>query len=682
MEIKIFREYSASFAVMSVSWDYTLLEASSSSSSAASATRAVTSLPARAAAGLAGVGLLAAAAWLGGKQGALHFANEEKYKLPAFLPRQGVPEVMVRPGLPLPIALAGRLDKDDNEEPNCVFSYGDMLEADMKNQKFIAGAHVQEGWLYGARLKKGPLAYPTGNKGDIVQGGLICWPRDQAQAKLHTMDKIRQYKPDQPESGFLRRGLVAIIKQDGHFSPAVWYFQAPHIPTVGSEKQAQERKKSMTFANFPLLDSLLHTLKQQNLITPTEIQEKAIPPMLNRRSIVAVAETGSGKTYAYVLPVLHLLKTLENEGDPVREESRPRAVVMVPTRELGEQVTKEFKIFTHDTRLRVRSVLGGTDMSMAKRNVAGQFEVLVATPGRITKLMAAHAMQLDDVRMLILDEADQMLDQGFLPDVERIVKKCPKGRQMAMFSATLSPQVEQLIYKLFVDAEMIRSSGFRKVVPTLTTKFIDVADGQRYPYLRELLKKPVEGGTMIFTNTREQCDKLMAELENDGRAAVYYRGEMEPGERRENLKAFKSGEVDIMVATDLAARGLDLEDVDRVINYHMPSDLDNYLHRVGRTARAGREGTVVNFVTKRDAQVVRRLGSLSGRTASSIRNMPVIYRFQQRQRFPHSVSSDSGKVSRKDGNKPSVSNSQVANHDRLVRATDHSMYLVGMVLPE
>ena len=362
-----------------------------------------------------------------------------------------------------------------------------------------------------------------------------------------------------------------------------------------------------SFADLSLLPTLRETLVEKNLTIPTDIQAQTVPALLAGRSVVGVAETGSGKTLAYALPILHRLKTLELQGKPVTVYGEPRAIVVVPTRELGEQVAKAFKPFTHTTRLRVRSLLGGTTMEQAKRSLQGPFEVLVATPGRLIKMMEAGLVTLGDVRTLVLDEADQMLDHGFLPDVRRIVKDCPPERQLAMFSATVPPAVEKLIADLFADAEVIRSLGSHRVVPSLTTTQETVVGGKRFPLLERLLDKKVEGGTILFTNTREQCDKLAGELEEAGWPCVVYRGEMDKMERRRNLKAFREGDVALLISTDLASRGLDVEHVGRVINYHMPQQMENYLHRVGRTARAGRPGLVVNFVTERDAPLVSKL---------------------------------------------------------------------------
>ena len=362
-----------------------------------------------------------------------------------------------------------------------------------------------------------------------------------------------------------------------------------------------------TFSSFPLLASLQATLVEMGLNTPSDIQLQAIPALLAGRSVVGVAATGSGKTLAYVLPILHLLKTLENDGQPVTAQRQPRAVVMVPTRELGEQVARIFKPFTHTTRLRVRSVLGGTTLDVAKKNISGAFEVLVATPGRLVKLLDRGLVKLDGVNLLVFDEADQMVDQGFLPDSQQIAAACAPGRQLAMFSATVPPVVAQLIAEICSGAEVLRSKGSHRVVPTLTTKNQPVTDGKRLPVLESVLKQAATGGTMIFTNTREQCDQLAEDLKAAKRSCLVYCGSMDKLERRANLKAFRDGQVDLLISTDLASRGLDVEHVGRVINYFMPYQMDNYLHRVGRTARAGREGLVIIFVTENDRPLLEML---------------------------------------------------------------------------
>lgn len=361
------------------------------------------------------------------------------------------------------------------------------------------------------------------------------------------------------------------------------------------------------FQSFGLLESLNKSLKAQKITKPTEIQVSAIPLLMRGKSLVGVAETGSGKTLAYALPLLHKLKSLELDGKGVKEGKKPRALIMVPTRELGEQVSKVMKTLTHDTRLRVRPALGGMTFEHARRNIASEFEILLATPERLVQLLKGGYIDLSEVQTLIFDEADQMLDQGFLPTSDFIVKACPDNIQLSLFSATISNAVQELINVLFKDAEVIRTKNSGKAPGTLKTKNIAVKNGQRWPVLETLLKEKTEGGTLIFTNTRDQCDELTKLIQEKGFKCGFYRGEMSPIERKQTLKAFREGKIKTLVCTDLAARGLDIVSVERVINYHLPRLMDNYLHRAGRTARGGKPGLVVNLVTERDERVVAKI---------------------------------------------------------------------------
>lgn len=362
-----------------------------------------------------------------------------------------------------------------------------------------------------------------------------------------------------------------------------------------------------SFDEFDLLLSLRETLAELKFTIPTEIQTEALPRLLNGQSMAGVAQTGSGKTIAYVLPILHLVKSLELGKDSVEDEASPRALVVVPSRDLGEQVAKVFKLFTHNTRVRVRTLFGGMPSEVARRNVNGAFEVLVATPGRITQFMDRRLIDLRDVRFLVFDEADQMLDDGFLKEAGKINDACSGEHQLALFSATLSPTVQELVHQLFGDAKVIRADDSTRPVASLTTENRKVINGKRLPLLEKLLKEKTEGGTIFFVNTREQCDDLAEEMGKLGATCVLYRGEMEKVERKKNLRAFRDGKVAYLIATDLAARGLDVPHVGRVVNYHLPRQLDNYVHRAGRTARAGRPGTVINFVTERDEPLLKKL---------------------------------------------------------------------------
>ncbi len=368
------------------------------------------------------------------------------------------------------------------------------------------------------------------------------------------------------------------------------------------------------FTDLPLRPSLLTTLAEQGLRVPTEIQARTVPALLDGGGVIGVSETGSGKTLAYVLPMLHRLKALEDDGSPVEEPGRPRGLVLVPGRELGEQVGKVFKGLTHGTRLRVRTVLGGTKKQIARQNVNGPLEVLVATPGRLVQLLDGGSVRLDDVRSIVLDEADQLLDPGFRPTIKRIVGDCPRAAQLALFSATLPQALDPVVKDLF-HAPPLRAQtrGSHRVVPTLRVDRRTVLHGRRFDVLADVLDEHPGMGTLMFANTRQQCDDVSRWLWEADIPHVLCMGQMDRGERRANLARFRAGEVDVLLATDLGGRGLDIDRVERVVNVHLPQDVDNYLHRVGRTARAGRDGVVVDLVTQRDEPLLAKLRRREGK---------------------------------------------------------------------
>ena len=311
-----------------------------------------------------------------------------------------------------------------------------------------------------------------------------------------------------------------------------------------------------SFAALSLLPSLVASLTEQDLKRPTEIQQQAIPPLLAGKLVVGVAETGSGKTLAYVLPMLQRLKALETEGNAITSAGRPRGLVLVPGRELGEQVARVFKGLTHGTRLRVRTVLGGTAKEIARQSVAGKFEILVATPGRLVQLLDAGSVSINDMRFLVFDEADQMVDRSFLPVARRVVGDCPTGLQLAMFSATMPQALEVVVRDLFGEAPLrIRTKGSQRVVPTLTTDNRVVRDGRRFDVLGAVFDEHSPRGTLLFVNTREQCDTVSRWLTAEGITHATYRGQMDRKERRVNLARFRDGEVSVLLATD---RGVEL----------------------------------------------------------------------------------------------------------------------------
>lgn len=368
-----------------------------------------------------------------------------------------------------------------------------------------------------------------------------------------------------------------------------------------------------TFSELSLLPSLVASLDEQGITRPTEIQRETIPALLAGESVLGVSQTGSGKTLAYVLPLLHRIKSLELDGDRVTAAGRPRGLVVVPGRELGEQVGRVFKGLTHTTRLRVRLAVGGTAKRVSRRSVGGPFEILVASPGRLLHLVDRGELSLEDVRTVVFDEADQVVDPGFLPVARQILGSCTQQAQTMLFSATLPGSLKEVIDALLPEPPLlVRTASSGQLVAELQVENRTVVDGERAPLLRTILAEDPDAGTLLFANTREQCDRIATWLEEFGVAFVLYRGEMDRIERRRNLASFRNAEVNVLVTTDLGGRGLDIARVDRVINVHLPREVANYVHRAGRTARAGRTGRVINMVTERDRPIMDAAAALRG----------------------------------------------------------------------
>ena len=366
-----------------------------------------------------------------------------------------------------------------------------------------------------------------------------------------------------------------------------------------------------SFDDFEMQPSLARSLAQQGLTTPTEIQARTLPESLVGGSVLGVSATGTGKTLAYTLPMLHRLKEEELRTHIVQEAGRPRGLVLVPSRELGEQVGREFKKLTHQTRLRVRLALGGTPKRVSRKAVANPFEILVATPGRLRTLEEDGELELDDVAIVAFDEADQLLDPGFLPAARALLDGCRDDAQVLLFSATLPERLHTLVEELLPEPPLlVRTEGAGRLVPTVTVDNRPIEDGDRPDLLVRVLAEAPRTATLLFANTRDQCDAIGTWLDHHRVPHVMYRGEMDRIDRRRNLAAFRAGEVHVLVTTDLGGRGLDIERVDRVINVFLPREPRNYLHRAGRTARAGRTGTVVNLVDARDEALMKTLSAL------------------------------------------------------------------------
>ncbi|HPU98286.1 MAG TPA: DEAD/DEAH box helicase [Candidatus Hydrogenedentes bacterium] len=351
----------------------------------------------------------------------------------------------------------------------------------------------------------------------------------------------------------------------------------------------------MTFERFEGLDSrLVRALAAQGIDTPTPIQELAIPPALEGRDLIATAQTGTGKTLAYLLPSLTRLA-----AEPPNA-SGPRLLVLTPTRELALQVESVARPLADTLRLTVTVVYGGVGMNAQTKALQSSPSVLIATPGRLLDHMGRGHVRLDRVRILCLDEADRMLDMGFLPDVKRILGKTPADRQTLMFSATFAQELQRLSASFMRDPARVGAEFTARTVDTVRQRLLPVREEEKLQRLLHLLATEPVDSAIIFTRTKARTDRLGAALKRHRITAAVIHGDLDQRQRVRALERFRTGKVPILVATDVAARGLDIDGVSHVINYDIPPTADDYVHRVGRTARANRDGDAITFATPAD----------------------------------------------------------------------------------
>ncbi len=355
----------------------------------------------------------------------------------------------------------------------------------------------------------------------------------------------------------------------------------------------------MSFVSFGLEPRLLKGIERLDFEHPTPIQRATIPVALTGQDILGSAETGTGKTAAYLLPVLHRL--LKSTG----QARRPRALVLVPTRELALQVAEQAHILGTAAGLHTLAVYGGVALSPQQQSLARGAEVVIATPGRLLDLVARRSLQLDGIQILVIDEADRMLDVGFLPDLRRIVRLLPRERQTMLFSATLYPI-------LGLAAEVTRQPARIEVSKTaapaaIQQMLLTVPEHLKTQAVQTLLRGEEMDSVLIFTRTKHRADRLAKTLTRAGIDAAVIHGNRSQNQRIAALESFRHGRTRVLVATDIAARGIDVEGISHVVNFDVPAQPDDYVHRIGRTGRAEATGTAYTLVTLADEPLVRRI---------------------------------------------------------------------------
>ncbi len=349
---------------------------------------------------------------------------------------------------------------------------------------------------------------------------------------------------------------------------------------------------ALSFEELGLQPQFTQAVREMGFESPTPIQEAAIPALLEGRSVIGQAQTGTGKTAAFVLPLLHKV-----ESGKLRA---PQALILAPTRELAIQVTEAAKQMAQETPLRLMTVYGGQAYSIQLRQIDRGVDVVVGTPGRMLDLIKKKLLDLSHVKYMVLDEADEMLEMGFIEDVETIFKAIPADRQTALFSATLPDAIRKLAAKYIDDPLQVSVITGQRTVAETTQQFLRVRDENKQAVLLRILEAEEVKSALVFTRTKARAQELSDELNRLGYPAGALHGDLDQSKREWVMDRFRRKVINLLVATDVAARGLDIDDVSHVFNYDMPEDTEDYIHRIGRTGRAGKKGNAITFIHSRE----------------------------------------------------------------------------------
>jgi ATP-dependent RNA helicase RhlE len=350
----------------------------------------------------------------------------------------------------------------------------------------------------------------------------------------------------------------------------------------------------MNFTDLGLAQELLDAIKLQGYDEPSPIQEKAIPVVLEGRDIMAAAQTGTGKTAGFTLPILHRLAEV---AKPKGTGNQARVLIITPTRELAAQIAASVETYGQFQNIKSAVVFGGVKINPQMQRLRGGVDVLIATPGRLLDLHNQNAVQFDKLEVLVLDEADRMLDMGFIHDIRRIIKLCPKKRQTLLFSATFSQDIRQLAKTFLIDPVEVSVSAPNTTVDTVTQRLIVVEKSQKTEVLSYLIQENNWFQVLVFSRTKHGANKLVKKLMGRGIEASAIHGNKSQGARTRALSDFKQGKCRVLVATDIAARGIDIEQLPHVVNFDLPQVAEDYVHRIGRTGRAGSTGEAISLVS-------------------------------------------------------------------------------------
>jgi ATP-dependent RNA helicase RhlE len=375
----------------------------------------------------------------------------------------------------------------------------------------------------------------------------------------------------------------------------------------------------MKFEDLNIIPAILKALARENHITPTAIQEQAIPPVLAGRDLLGCAQTGTGKTAAFAVPIL---QRLYNENQEKTSRRVIRALILTPTRELALQIHESFETYGCMTGLKSCVIFGGVSQIPQVEKLARGTDILVATPGRLNDLISQKLINLQQVSIFVLDEADRMLDMGFSHDVKKIIAKIPVKKQTLLFSATMPQQIKTIVDTILVNPIKVEVTPASSTVEVIEQLVYFVDKENKINLLTHLLMNKEFSSVLVFTRTKHGADRVVKKLLRSKIKAMAIHGNKSQGARQMALSGFKSGQIRVLVATDIAARGIDIDQLPYVINYDLPNSPETYVHRIGRTGRAGMEGTAISFCDSEEKPLLKDIQKLIGRSITETTNHP------------------------------------------------------------
>ncbi|TVX98828.1 DEAD/DEAH box helicase [Paenibacillus cremeus] len=375
----------------------------------------------------------------------------------------------------------------------------------------------------------------------------------------------------------------------------------------------------MTFADLNIKPSILKALIKENYTAPTPIQEQAIPAVLAGRDLFGCAQTGTGKTAAFAVPIIQLLSAQTGKSTKLRQI---RSLILTPTRELAIQISDNMKAYSQNTDLRCLAIVGGVSQAGQERSLEQGTDVLIATPGRLMDLVNQKVIDLQYIQILVLDEADRMLDMGFINDVKKIISKMPSNRQTLFFSATLPPEIAQWVKSLLVNPVKVEITPVSSTAERIAQSVYFVDKENKQQLLNHLLQDPSIVSALVFTRTKHGADRVVRSLTKLKVSAQAIHGNKSQNARQASLNNFKSGVTRVLVATDIAARGIDVEQLSHVINMNLPNTPETYVHRIGRTGRAGYSGIAVSFCEQEEMPYLKDIEKLIKKTIPVVKDHP------------------------------------------------------------